>query len=55
MGLSINTNVVARAIRKRSGLATARIARSQERLSTGLRINSAADDSAESCNIGANE
>ena len=46
MGLSINTNVVARAIRKRSGLATARIARSQERLSTGLRINSAADDSA---------
>ena len=46
MGLSINTNVVSRAIRKRSGLATARIAKSQERLSTGLRINSAADDSA---------
>ncbi|MEE2902430.1 MAG: flagellin [Myxococcota bacterium] len=46
MGLSINTNVVSRAIRKRSGLATTRIAKSQERLSTGLRINSAADDSA---------
>ena len=46
MGFSVYTNVMSRAIRRQATDATSRISQNQQRLSTGLRINSAADDAA---------
>lgn len=46
MGLRINTNVAAMSAQRHLANATARVNRSLERLSSGLRINRAADDPA---------
>ena len=46
MGLRINTNVVAFNTTRQLNKTTARLAKSLERLSSGLRINRAADDAA---------
>jgi len=45
-GLSINTNIPALLARRELGTATNRVTKSLERLSSGLRINRASDDSA---------
>lgn len=46
MGLRINTNLIAMNARRHLANASARVYRSMERLSSGLRINRAADDPA---------
>ena len=46
MGLRINTNVAAFNTTRQLNRTTARLAKSLERLSSGLRINRAADDAA---------
>jgi len=46
MGLRINTNVASLSAQRHLANATARVMRSMERLSSGLRINRAADDPA---------
>ena len=46
MGLRINTNVAALNARRNLGQSTAALNKSLERLSSGLRINRAADDAA---------
>ena len=45
-GLSINTNISALLARRQMGIAGNRMSKSLERLSSGLRINRAADDAA---------
>ena len=45
-GLSINTNISAILARRQLSLAGGRMTKSLERLSSGLRINRAADDAA---------
>jgi len=46
MGLRLNTNIEAFSAHRQLSLISSRMARSMQRLSTGLRINSAADDAA---------
>lgn len=46
MGIRINTNIAAMSARRHLARATARVNKSLERLSSGLRINRAADDPA---------
>jgi len=46
MGLTINTNIVSLNAQRNLGKSTAALAKSVERLSSGLRINHAADDAA---------
>ncbi|MBF0138621.1 MAG: flagellin FliC [Magnetococcus sp. DMHC-1] len=46
MGLSINTNIGALSAQRNLSLASGKLASSFERLSSGLRVNSAADDAA---------
>lgn len=46
MGIRINTNVAAMTAQRHLANATARVGRSMERLSSGLRVNRAADDPA---------
>ncbi|MBF0177724.1 MAG: flagellin FliC [Magnetococcales bacterium] len=46
MGLSINTNINSVIAQKNLGLASAKLSKSYQRLSSGLRINGASDDAA---------
>jgi len=46
MGLRVNTNIASINAQRNTSIVTGRLARSYQRLSTGLRISSAADDAA---------
>ncbi|MBM4062322.1 MAG: flagellin FliC [Planctomycetes bacterium] len=46
MGLRVNTNIASINAQRNTALVTTRLARSYQRLSTGLRISTAADDAA---------
>ncbi|MEO5372575.1 MAG: hypothetical protein H7833_21090 [Magnetococcus sp. DMHC-1] len=46
MGLSINTNINSVIAQKNLGLASSKLSKSYQRLSSGLRVNNASDDAA---------